>query len=256
MTYRKDFQPPLYEFYMRHPYFWYKISMKPKMTTYAEMENYVETFDELCNIAKLYVCNFNDIDLEKINVYLCEIVAESTGIHNALFEKALKYTFHIRDYCAEMDQRMTKMHDEIVRKIDKTQTILEKGEKIMCPLDSVYLSYNYLRISYINSDDPYAILWTLRKTGQTFHYYIMMYVCDISLRMHTLKNDIIKLELARKGSISGTALDIVINEMFLSYNDYNKELRKYSKIMDGLFYYSNHSCMCPEIMLQTTRTIK
>lgn len=71
-----------------------------------------------------------------------------------------------------------------------------------------------------------------------------MYVHDLSLKLHSLRKDLIKYDLARGGKISGTPLDIIINENVLCYMELNKELCIYSKKMNN--YYSNHSCMYPE----------
>ena len=73
-----------------------------------------------------------------------------------------------------------------------------------------------------------------------------MYVHDLSLKLHSLRKDLIKYDLARGGKISGTPLDMIINENLLCYMETNNELLKYSQKMTNKYYNNNHSCMYPE----------
>jgi len=138
-----------------------------------------------------------------------------------------------------------KEHEYIVKKIKKSYTKNEMGQKLHCPIDEYILSKNFIILNEEDKNDPYVILWELRKQMRVYHYYIMMYVHDLSLKLHILRNEIIKYDLARGGKISGTPLDIIINENVLYYMELNKELCMYSKKMNN-HYYSNHSCMYPE----------
>ena len=69
----------------------------------------------------------------------------------------------------------------------------------------------------------------IAKQMRVYHYHIMMYVHDLSLKLHYLRRDLIKYDLARGGKVSGTPLDFIINENLLVYIEINKELRIYSK---------------------------
>tara|TARA_B100001175_G_C19398066_1_gene584800 strand:- start:661 stop:957 length:297 start_codon:yes stop_codon:yes gene_type:complete len=59
------------------------------------------------------------------------------------------------------------------------------------------------------------------------------------MRIQKIKSEIIKYELARKGMLSGTVLDICVHENYIYYLDLNKEFRKYNKIMASMNYFGN-----------------
>lgn len=238
-------QSPPYEFYLRNSNFWSTVSLKPKMQTYDELSAYIPTFTSLCEIIRNNICNFDDVDLEKINGYMCDIVAESTGIHRILFEDTLQYMMSLQKQCIFAEQRNKQIHDEIVGKMNRIHTVGGKGSKIECPIKDVFLSQNFMRISYISSNDPYVIMWELRKKSQIYHYYVMLYVFDLSIRLQEIRNTIFKYELARNHKYSGTVLDVLVDEQFVTYMDINQELRKYSKKLKETCFYTHHPCMYP-----------
>lgn len=246
MRVTKDYlQSPQYEFTMRYVSFWSDIASNMNMETYEEMDNYVPKFASLCRIIENNICNFSDLELEKINVFLCDVASMTSDIHEFLFDESVQYVFHLRKQCAILDQKNKDIHDDIVTKIHSKHTINGNGSRIVCPIEDVFLSREFLKVTYETTTDPYVIIWEFRQKSKIYHYYLMLYVYDLSLRMQEIRNMIIKFELARNGKQSGTVLDVIINENFFIYREINKEMRKYSQLMKNTCFYTHHDYMYP-----------
>lgn len=65
---------------------------------------------------------------------------------------------------------------------------------------------------------------------------ICSYINNISIKISYIKSQIIKMELARCGKMSGTALDIVIHELHNQFIYWKEEIRQYILIERTLFY--------------------
>ena len=226
--------------------FWREVSVFKGFNTNKEWLDYLSTFNRHCDIMKRHVANFNDRDLYKLETYLTDILVESSGRCEELFNRIIQFIMSLQKSQIDLHVETYKEHEYIVKKISKEYTKNNMRQKIHCPIDEYILSKNFIELNEQDKDDPYVILWELRKQTRVYHYYIMMYVHDLSLKLHSLRKDLIKYELARGGKISGTPLDIIINENVLCYMEINKELRIYSQKMKDYCYYSNHSCMYPE----------
>jgi len=226
--------------------FWREILSFKSFSTKDEWINYLPKFKKHCDIVFTYIANFDDRNLSNLTQYFADILADTSGKCDELFNEVLQFMMYLQKEQIRIHTETFKEHEYIVKKIDKSYTKHEMGQKIYCPIDEYILSKNFIILNEEDKNDPYVILWELRKQMRVYHYYIMLYVHDLSLKLHILRNNIIKYDLARGGKISGTPLDIIINEQLLDYIDLNKELCIYSKKMNNYFYYSNHSCMYPE----------
>ena len=123
------------------------------------------------------------------------------------------------------------------------KNIDKKGYHINCPITHYSLTYNY---ESIDEDDTYAKLWDLRKYTRISHYYIMVYIYDITVRMQKIKSDIIKYELARYKKEQSKVLDFMINELTLELMKLNEELIIYNEKIQEFCYYCNHPYMNPD----------
>lgn len=226
--------------------FWPEVYIFKGFETYGEWIDYLSTFDGHCDIMQRHIANFSDRDLYEIETYLTDIVTESSGRYEKIFNRVLQFMMGLQKLQIELHTETYKEHEYIVKRISKKYTKNDMGQKIHCPIDEYILSKNFIELNEQDSNDPYVILWELRKQTRVYHYYIMMYVHDLSLKLHSLRKELIKYDLARSGKISGTPLDIIINEKILCYMEINNELRNYSKKMKEFCYNSNHSCMYPE----------
>tara|TARA_B100001175_G_C19506818_1_gene641354 strand:- start:2136 stop:2879 length:744 start_codon:yes stop_codon:yes gene_type:complete len=225
--------------------FWREIFSFQSFNTKDEWIDYLPKFKNHCDIVFTYIANFDDIKLSNLTQYFVDILAETSGKCDELFNEVLQFMMFLQKEQIRMHTETFKEHEYIVKKIKKSYTKNGMGQKLHCPIDEYILSKNFIQLNEQDKNDPYVILWELRKQMRVYHYYIMMYVHDLSLKLHILRNEIIKYDLARGGKISGTPLDIIINENVLCYMELNKELCMYSKKMNN-HYYSNHSCMYPE----------
>ena len=213
-----------------HPHFW-KILRK-----------YDYDEDELSYIFKTIsndIANFSSQSLETIS-YCIDF--------QAAYSEETKLLIH---YCENIHKlakyesiKADAIHDSIVQIIDKRYIY---NNKISYPHHLLTTDYvfNEQSISYCLCD--------LNYSRRRAHYYIMLYIFDLTMKMQKIKSEIIKYELARYGKQSGTALDIVINENMLHYMDLNKEFVKYNGILRKFNYYGplvglfakNGNIFCP-----------
>lgn len=211
-----------------------------------EWLQYLPKFNGHCEVITRYIANYHDRDLFYLNEYFTDIFAESSGRCEKLFNGVLQFMIGLQQAQIDLHAETHKEHEYIVKNISKRYTKNDMGQKIHCPIDEYMLSKKFIELDDQGKNDPYVILWELRKQTRIYHYYIMMYVHDLSLKLHSLRKDLIKYDLARGGKISGTPLDIIINENLLCYMETNNELLKYSQKMTNKYYNNNHSCMYPE----------
>lgn len=223
---------------------WPQIFEFKDFNTNDEWLQYLPKFNGHCEVIARYIANYHDRDLFYLNKYFTDLFAESSGRCEKLFNGVLQFMMSLQKSQIDLHTETYKEHKYIVKNISKEYTKNDMGQKIYCPIDEYMISKNFIDLDDQDKNDPYVILWELRKQRRIYHYYIMMYVHDLSLKLHSLRKDLIKYDLARGGKISGTPLDIIINENVLCYMELNKELCIYSKKMNN--YYSNHSCMYPE----------
>ena len=233
-------------FFQSNLNFWGEIFSYKGFNTKNEWLEYSPTFTKHCDIVYKYIANFDDRDLSNLTDYFTDVLGDSTRVCDEIFEKVIQFMFYLQKEQMRMHTETLKEHDYIITKIDKIYTKNHMKQKMHCPIDEYMLSKNFIELSEEDKNDPYVILWELRKQMRIYHYHIMMYVHDLSLKLHYLRRDLIRYDLARGGKVSGTPLDFIINENLLVYIEINKELGIYSKKMNEYCYYTNHSCMYPE----------
>ena len=110
---------------------------------------------------------------------------------------------------------------------------IDKGvRKIRCPYQvSVLNTFEESNMSYCLTDYRNSLL--------RGHYYVMLYVFDLTLRMQKVKSELFKYELARNGIPSGTALDILVHQKFFLFRELNGEFRKYNKLLSSFNIYGS-----------------
>ena len=190
-----------------------------------------------------FTAKFSDTDLMRIDKYMIDLFGELSGFEG--FNEIIKLCFKIENKLEFEKKRSQELHDEIKPKISKLFCLKNSGKKgyhIHCPITHYSLTYNY---ESIDEDDTYAKLWDLRKYTRISHYYIMVYIYDITVRMQKIKSDIIKYELVRYKKEQSKVLDFMINELTLELMKLNKELIIYNKKFQEFCYYCNHPYMYP-----------
>tara|TARA_Y100000816_G_scaffold28911_1_gene18477 strand:- start:7063 stop:7917 length:855 start_codon:yes stop_codon:yes gene_type:complete len=223
------------EFASRNWMFW-KI-IRNKLLYEEELFSYFE--DCVIN----FIANFSDSDLMRIDKYMIDLFGELSGYEG--FDEIIKLSFKIDDKLEFEKKRSKELHDEIKPKISKSFCLKNRGRKgyhIHCPITYYNITYNF---QSIDENDEYAKLWNLRKYTRISHYYIMIYIYDITLKMQKIKSDIIKYELARYKKEQSKVLDFMINELTLELIKLNKELIIYHKKFQEFYYYCNHPYMDP-----------
>lgn len=142
------------------------------------------------------------------------------------------------------NELLPKLHEDHI--INTIYTIPEYVEirTIKCP----YRNEEHIHHDFNDDDDDedqrlWFILWEYRKYTKINHYYYMIYLHDIGLKMQFIKRYLIKYDLARNGKQSGTALDVMINELTLQYMELNVDFRKYHGCISKIQYYNYHDHM-------------
>jgi hypothetical protein len=214
-----------------HPHFW-KILRK---YDYNEEELYYIFKTVSDNIA-----NFSTQSLETVS-YCIDFQAAYSEETKSL----IHYCENIHKLAKYESIKADAIHDSIVQIIDKRYIY---NNKISYPHHLLTTNYvfNEQSISYCLCD--------LNYSRRRAHYYIMLYIFDLTMKMQKIKSEIIKYELARYGKQSGTVLDVIINENMLHYMDLNKEFVKYNGILRTFNYYGplvglfakNGNIFCPD----------
>ena len=240
---KTEFDFPLCEFNRNNPTF-LEILRKNVMIYDKDIFEYF-TYTFFRNIS-----NFTDSNLYRLEKYLIdlhEVLSMNPQDNEGIYEIE-KFYNEIENAIIYEKEYATEMHNEILPKIsdiftNKKKIMNRENEFITCPLRYVVLSKNWQELDNWDDEDLYVKFWELRKWSRISHYYLMVYVFDLTLKMQKIKSELFKYELARKGLYSGTALDFIINELVIEYMKLNKELIKYSIKMNRIIYYNNSILM-------------
>lgn len=240
---KKELDFPLREFNRTNPKF-LEILRKNVMIYDKDIFEYLK-YTFFRNIS-----NFTDSNLYRLEKYIIdlhEVLSMNPQDNEGTYEIE-KFYNEIENAIIYEKEYATEIHNEILPKISDIFTnkkkIMNKENKfITCPLRYIVLSKNWQELDNWDDEDLYVKLWELRKWSRISHYYLMVYVFDLTLKMQKIKSELIKYELARKGLYSGTALDFIINELVIGYINLNKELIKYLIKMNRITYYNNSILM-------------
>lgn len=210
-------------FSKKHPTFW-KILRK---------YNYDE--EELAYIFEVIsenIANFGAQSLETIS-YCIDFQASYREHQTSI----VKYCENLNKLAKYEEILSTAFHNSIIQIIDNR--FIQYG-KIVYPIEMMTPDvFNQDSISYCLSE--------LNFSRRLSHYYIMLYVFDLTMKMQKIKSEIIKYELARYGKQCGKAIDIIINENLSYYMDLNIEFIKYNSILKKFNYYGPLVGLFPKI---------
>ena len=151
-----------------------------------------------------------DLFFEKLLININFLNKNMKKIRNDMFKKIPHYFVRFNYKYNEYD---IIPHCFIENSVTKNNPRLYEEKKIII-LNNLFFEFkNILRKSY---------------------YYYVLYLNDLILQNQYLKIQIIKMELARYGKISGTAIDCIIHFYMDCYIINQKEINNYLKIMNEL----------------------
>jgi hypothetical protein len=161
-----------------------------------------------------HVANFTLVELREIEKYLIELTAALTGTNNEGFDAVINLCFTFETELKRIRKQNKELSEYLYPKISKAF----KGSRLYNPWK--------LRIMCGDEEDqemPYYLLKELQCESRAYHYYLMIYVYDLTLRMQRCKSELIKYELACYKKVQSLPLDCMINELLLEYVFLNKE---------------------------------
>ena len=229
---------PLLEFNRTNPLF-LKILRK------NVMEYDKDVFDYFSYTFFRNISNFTDSNLYRLEKYIIDLheaISNNPQDNEGIYQIE-KFYNELSNAIIYEKEYATEIHNEILPKISDNYTNKSENKYITCPLRYVVLSNNWQELENWDDEDLYVKFWELRKWSRISHYYLMIYVFDLTLKMQKIKSEIFKYELARKGLYSGTPLDIIINELMNQYMYLNKELKVYLIKMNRITYYNDSILM-------------
>jgi len=86
-------------------------------------------------------------------------------------------------------------------------------------------------------------LLSVIEDNKCMYSYVLLYTKKITYKMNYIKSILFKYDLARNGQPSGTALDIIINEYYLSYIETQTELLKWVQQLRTMIYFEDVNMM-------------
>ena len=213
------FESAAHIFSQKNPLFW-KI-----LRSFSDISDCIYVCETIIN----NIANFSSVSMETIS-YCLELYENGTIEELGIVRKFYK-DVHDRGNYANIKANV--LHDVLIHKIgNEFKTSIDSIPRIKCP---------YVKtVTNIYEEDHWLYcLCNFNNSVRRGHFYVMLYVFDLTLRMQKIKSEIIKYELSRNGQISGTIIDVLINENYVYYLDLNREFRKYNKIMASMNYFGN-----------------
>jgi len=214
-------------------HFWYDFKQ------FGNLSNF--NIDELKRMGEIIltnVANFTLVEFREIEKYLIELTAALTGTNNEGFEAVINLCFTFETELERMRKQNKELSEYLYPKISKGF----KGSRLYNPWK--------LRIMCGDEEDqemPYYLLKELQCESRAHHYYLMIYVYDLTLRMQRCKSELIKYELARYKKVQSLPLDCMINEILLEYVFLNKDFVFFSSKLSkqtfrtkSVFLYPNN----------------
>lgn len=86
-------------------------------------------------------------------------------------------------------------------------------------------------------------LISIMEDNKYMHAYVLLYTQELTYKMNYIKSILFKYDLARNGQPSGTALDIIVNEYYVSYIETQRELLKWVKQLRTMIYFEDANMM-------------
>lgn len=216
-----------------HPEFSVILFRKPCVYIEEEFKNFGEIL--ISNIA-----NMDEMALLRVEFFLDELHGDTNEeeVRGAIY----KLIWDLEDRVHLTKKHCFDLHDNIVGKISKVW-IHENSKSILTPYYIKYIPEEYEKENL--TGDLASILWQYRKNKRMFHYLLMLYIYELTLKMQVIKGHLIKYDIARNGKQSGTALDIIIMMHQLQYKEMNEEFKLYNKELSNINYYHDDFRLFP-----------
>lgn len=173
----------------------------------------VSEFEEYCNIFIKNIINCENSMLKKIQHYL----EKSINTHS-----------------------FTQVFSRIEKAAMNESIITEEMQNKLCLKTKILTRYS---CKYDGRKELIDLLTMFRDALCVRYICICDYISFIANKMDILKRQVFKYEFARMSKQSGTAIDIIINEIMMEYIDLNKEMTQYNNHLNKLNYYGNIDSM-------------
>lgn len=232
------------------PNFWSSIA-------FTDADNF--SIDEFYNIGYIilkYIANFNVIDLKRLDNYLEDLIDAFKNVNEEYYNDILHLCEHINDDLLYMQKINIEIEKELFPKISKGFKRETKYTDPDLHVKTIYNPWRYRIVSlnqqYDNDsdwdeEDIYYLLSELQREKRCYHYYLMLYVYDLTMKMQKIKSELIKYELARYKKEQSKPLDFIINEFLLEYIKLNKEFRIYNSLLSKQYYwYEDSNLLYPD----------
>ncbi len=226
------------------PDFWSRIS-------FAHADDF--SIDEFYNIGYIvlkYIANFNVIDLKRLDNYLEDLMDAFKNENEEYYNEILHLCEHIIDETLCIREKNNDIESELFPKISKR---FKRETKYVDPdlhVKTIYNPWRY-RVVSLNQhyddesewdeEDIYYLLSEFQREKRCYHYYLMVYVYDLTMKMQKIKSELIKYELARYKKEQSKPLDFIINELLLEYIKLNEEFRIYNSLLSKQDYWYEDS---------------
>lgn len=195
----------------------------------------IEQIDFIEKSIYLNLINFTLYEIGFIYTYLIDLTVKLHRVNEEGYREAIKLCWRIGEHLQAQKNKNQKLHYELLPKIHE-KFVIEK--RINCPYNSIIIGHE----KDYEEDEMYYVLSEFRRELLIHHYYLMIHIFVINLRMQKIKSELIKYELARNGKYSGTPIDIIVDELFSEYISLNEEFLKYNGQMTRMNYYCIDSC--------------
>jgi hypothetical protein len=202
---------------------------------------------------------FNIGDILTIKYYLNDIYNTSKIRNNKIIQQEInKFFINIINKTNSINDEIMHLEKYLLLKIsDKFK--YSKNMKVWNPYQVSPLSkdpittidqlftYNNTGVYIPNINMFKKIFIDLQRKVVCLHYYLMVYVYDLTLKMQYIKSEIIKYELVRfKNEKYGlSVIDVIINELLLEYTKLNNEFVIYNPKLSKINYWANHLMLWP-----------
>lgn len=248
----KDYSSKMFQ--KTFPDFWYIV--KPHTYGPYVMDFDIDCFRFVGKIILQYIANFSVDELKIIDAYLVDLIGYLSGRNEEGFNEVLHLCWHFEDQLKNIQQMNKDILKELLPKINNQFIYQSKYSDIKLGIKVINNPWKYRVTSDIqdydnesdfDETDTYYVISELQREKRAYHYYLMIYVFDLTLRMQKIKSEIIKYELTRYKKVHSMPLDFMINELLLEYIKLNKEFVIYNKRLicddywtDSILLYPNN----------------
>jgi len=247
---RKDYSSNIFN--KTFPYFWSFV--KPHMYGPFVMDFDMDKFKYIGEIISKYIANFSFSELKTIDAYLVDLNGYLSGINEEGFNEVLHLCWHFEDELKNIKQLNNNIITELLPKISKQFIYKSNDTSSKLGINVITNPWKYrFSIDIQNYDnngdfeetDIYYVISELHREKRAYHYYLMIYVFDLTLRMQKIKSEIIKYELACYKKVQSMPLNFIINELLLEYKKLNEEFIIYNKKLTCDNYWTDSILLYP-----------